>query len=260
MSDARLKLHRRDVVLDRRTFTALSLRPSAAERFATNYFHDTWHVIGSEMSCRLLGRPCWALGYQRRERTMIVLDPSVLVANPFDAHPSSPIAIVNRDLGTPTRAGYDALRAKLPWRTASEGTVTLSTPSLTAGLAVQRRSWADARWRESATHDPERNRRWIDEVNGMVVLSATSRVLREWGLDLSVLGDAWYRGADSTYLDSSREGEVQAVRDFDAMAIRAVDARRRRFPGRDVERLSPHEREIVWFDGERVAALRSDGP
>ena len=44
----RLKVHRRSVWLDRLEYTILSPRPTEEARFATNYFHETWHVITSE--------------------------------------------------------------------------------------------------------------------------------------------------------------------------------------------------------------------
>ena len=51
----RLKVHRRSVWLDRLEYTILSPRPTEEARFATNYFHETWHVITSQRGAAAAG-------------------------------------------------------------------------------------------------------------------------------------------------------------------------------------------------------------
>lgn len=125
-----LIVHRRSVRLDAQTWTALSFRPAETVRFATNYFHETWHILGGLETAHLLGRVCWAMAFQRVERTMFVIERTHLVPNPFDADPSSTIVIVNSDLGTPNHQARIALKRHLPWGRPSEGRVTLRTHGL----------------------------------------------------------------------------------------------------------------------------------
>ena len=117
-------------MLDGRACTVLTPRPSQPERFATNAFHGTWHVLTDPAGAQLLARLMWAMAFQRKPRTILLVDSPLLVTNPFDADPSSPILIVNSDLGGPTRTGLDALEALLPLRAPSEGTVKLRIDGL----------------------------------------------------------------------------------------------------------------------------------
>lgn len=253
MGTTRLKVRRRDVALDGRRFTALSLRPSSTrQRFATNHYHGTWHVLGGPGAGQLLGRICWAMAHERHDRTVFVIDPAFLVPNPFDADRSNPIVIVNSDRGTPSRAGFDRLRSALPWSGPSEGTVTLDVRSLPA-VIDDADLLVDLDRRSGAAWNDHRRRSWTDEVNGLLVFSAPADVLRWWGRYLSRLGESWYAGSDDTELGYP-DGEAQVFRDFSGMVGRAIEARARCHPGREHERLEEGERPSVWFEPRRVAA------
>lgn len=233
--------------LDGRGYTVLSPRPSSRCRFATNRHHETWHVLTDEAGASLLGRLFWALGYQRRERTIIVIDTRFLVPNPFDADPSSPIAIVNNDLGSLRRAAVADLRAKIPFSASSDGTVVLQTQGLDVALydeEAYRRREERAGWRWN-THQ---QRRWIDRVNGMLVIAAPPPVLRGWGMSMS-RPERWPLG-DAAYLDwPDRTGEVQVLDDFEGRVSGALAVRNHLFPGRGHEELSDDERRQVWVAG-----------
>ena len=84
----RLKTHSRTLDLDGLSYTILSPRPAAEARFATNRYHETWHVITDISGAQLLARLCWAMAFQRHARTITVIDQSFLLPNPFDADPS----------------------------------------------------------------------------------------------------------------------------------------------------------------------------
>lgn len=131
----RVKLHRRHVDLDGRAFTVLTLRSSIDCRYATNYFHETWHVLTDPAGARLLGRLCWSLAFQRRQGTIAVIDQPLLVPNPFDADKSSPIVIANSDLAPLNRTAIGQLKRFLAQKKPSEGTVRLSTSGLDRLLA-----------------------------------------------------------------------------------------------------------------------------
>ena len=75
----RLKLHRRQLRLDGRQYTVVTLRPGTDARFSTNHFHDTWHVLSDWHGARLLGRLLWGLAYQRVPGTLVLVDRPFLV-------------------------------------------------------------------------------------------------------------------------------------------------------------------------------------
>ena len=244
-SAERLKVHRRSLVLDGLHYTALSPRPGAGPRFATNNYHDTWHILSDVVGAQLLARLCWAMAYQRHERTFVVIDPPSLCPNPFDADPSSPVVIVNSDLGPFGRDAADALRAALPFTTPSDGTVVLQTRGLDVALADPK-AFAE-RDDQAGWRDAHQKRRWIDVVHGLLVVAAPPPVLREWGLELSGLGEWSHDGSSWSHLDlPERTGEVQILEEFTTLVDQTVAAREEHFPGRTTQRLSDTERSELW--------------
>jgi hypothetical protein len=251
-SPERLKVHRRSVSLDGRPYTVLSLRPGVASTFATNRYHETWHLLTDVPGAQLLGRLFWAMAFQRHERTIVVLDQAFLVPNPFDADPSSPIAVVNSDLGPLDRSALSDLKGMLPFTTPSAGTVVLQTRGLDIALADEsafygREEKAGWRWNE------HQQRRWIDRTNGVVVVAAPPPVLRMWGVQTFTLGRHSRRGTDVAELDyPTGNGEIQVLDDFDARVSSARTARERLFPGRCNEELTEGERRQIWELGDVI--------
>jgi hypothetical protein len=237
----RLKVHRRTLGLDHRRSTVLALRPATEERFATNRFHQMWHVLSDVAGAHLLGRLCWAMAHERRPGTFAVIDPRFLVPNPFDADPSSPIVVVNNDLGPFSRPMAAALWHRLPFTTPSEGTVVLRTPGLDGALAAGQRPP-----REWNRHQ---QRHWIERVHGLVVIAGPPPMLREWAMGMARLGNGFHQGSDYVELGWSpdgADGEIQILEDFAARVVTAQAARERLFPGRARAELTQEERERVW--------------
>jgi hypothetical protein len=239
-----LKVHRRTLRLDGLDYTILSPRPSSEARFATNRFHETWHVLSDAEGARLFARLCWAMAFQRRSHTVMVIDAPLVVPNPFDADPSSPIAIVNSDLGPFGRDAAAALRASLPFRVASSGTVALQTRGLDVALedpkAFAQRD-DQAHWR---TH---RTRRWFDGSAGLLMLSAPSAVLKTCGVEVSELGTRSHEGSSWSYLDyPEKDGEVQVLDNFSSHVERAISARSHLFTGREREQLPEEDKRRIW--------------
>jgi hypothetical protein len=243
----RLKVHRRSVWLDRLEYTILSPRPTEEARFATNYFHETWRVITSKEGAALLARLCWAMAFQRRERTIVLIDSPLMVPTPFDADPSSPVVIVNNDLGAFSRAVIKDLRAQLPLSKASDGTVVLQTRGL--DQALENPNEFRDRNRETQLDNHHQQRRWIDGSHGLVVIAAPPPVLRSWGVELSDLGTWSDEGRSWEYLDyPDKVGEVQVLDDFDSMLATAQAARTRAFPDAANRRLTEDERSEILAD------------
>jgi hypothetical protein len=243
-----IKLHRRDLRLDGQVHTILSLRPSDPYRFATNFFHETWHLLSDQSGGRLIGRMCWSMAFQRKPNTILLIDYPNLVTNPFDADPSNPIVIANSDLGTPSRQVLSDLQKKLPFRSRSEGTVQLSSFGLDTYTDNPRAYFDEhgaiwAPWRKNVVQ--------VDRINGVIMLSATAANLKIIGIDLASIGNQYFFGQDSSYLDQEESsGEVQIFRDFTMLVSLALVARTELFPGRSSTELSPAEKQAVY---DRIA-------
>jgi hypothetical protein len=232
-------------VLGGSRYAVLSPRPSVEARFATNRYHDTWHIVTDVSGAHLLARLCWAMAFQRHPGTVLVIDPPLLVPNPFDGDPPAPIVIVNNDLGPFDREAAASLRAALPFRSPSEGTVVLQTRGLDIALSdlkeFERRE-DQARWR-----DLHQKRRWIDGSAGLMVIASPPPVLRKWGVDLSGLGSWSHQGSSWAELDyPQKEGEVQVLEHFGARVENAVEIRNRLFPAQSGERLTEDDRRQIW--------------
>jgi len=247
-----LKVHRRTAVLDGRPATVFTLRPSTQCRFATNYFHGTWHVLSDVAGAQLLARVSWALAYQRRAGTIFVVDSRFLVPNPFDADKSSPIVLMNSDIAHLTSRAVRDLKKFLGRMGGSEGTVKLSTTGLDeileAGGSKALREAQSASGERWSAHDWHAR---TERVNGVVVLAAPPPTLKWWAVWLNQLGSHWYRGSDATELDHEHsyergDGEVQVFPNFDQMVQRAIETRSKLFPDAEHRELSGDEREAVW--------------
>jgi hypothetical protein len=215
----RLKVHRRSVRLDGRAYTVLSPRPSASSRFATNQDGAMYQVLTDPVGAQFLARLCWAMAYQRHERTLTVIDSNFLVPNPFGADTSSPIVIVNSALGSLSDAVLADLQSQLPLATPSDGTVVLQTRGLDQALddpaAFGQRS--DQVARRSESHQDG----WIDGDSGLWVLTAPPPVLRAWGVELS-LPDG----------EGAGPGEVRVLASLDDHVARSIAPTNHPLPGR----------------------------
>jgi len=125
-----LKLHVRDVRLGPRIFHVISPRPGFSAKFATNYFHDTWHIVCDVSGWRLLSRVFGALAVGREENSIFWIGPDLMEPAPFDQEPSRPVVIVP---STVTHIAKDDLkqlivklkRTRFPTRTIRWGTPTI---------------------------------------------------------------------------------------------------------------------------------------
>jgi hypothetical protein len=249
-----VKLHRREIMLDRKSYTVLSPRPTTPFRFATNLYHDTWHVLSDARGAHLLGRMFWSMAYQRRPNTIMVIDYPLLVPNPFDADPSSPILISNTNLGGLSKTAVTQLNQNLPFTSRSLGIVRLATPGLARLLAGQ--TDLERTQRDSGDSWTAYERAgFTDRVKGVVVLAAAPPMLEWWALWLSRLGTRPYEGSDYSELGHSANrgwhrdagtGEVQIFERFSTMVSQAAETRKRLYPNAGNRELLQNEREAVW--------------
>ncbi|MBF6345712.1 hypothetical protein [Nocardia cyriacigeorgica] len=223
-TDPMLKLHRRAMVLDGRAYTVLSLRPGTDFRFATNRFHETWHILSDWRGARVLARLLWGLSYQRRPGVLVLIDPAHLDPDPFDAVPSDPIVLMPSELTVLTRQAAAQLRRRLPLRDRSHGTVRWQSFGLDAAVA-ELAEWR-RRWRELGDDrylPPATGWERVERIGGLIVFAGSTARLREWAVSVATLGDYGADDMDYTFLDENRDGEVQIFRQY----RRRVDAAQR---------------------------------
>lgn len=177
----KLKLHRRNVELDGERFTILSLRPTTAARFAVTEYHDALQILCDVHGAELLGRLSWAMAFQSRAHTILLIDLPLIAQDPFDVSPPAPILIVNSDLGSPSATAIEALVSRLPLTDDSEGSLRLMTAGFDRALADPDRFWTQERAEDP---DLERhvNARWVARVSGAIVLAAPPPALRQWAV------------------------------------------------------------------------------
>lgn len=207
----KLKLHRRNLELAGERFTVLALRPTTTERFATTEYHDTWHLLCNLAGVDLLGRLAWAMAFQSRPHTLIVVDLPQIAADPFDASPTAPILIVNTDLDPPGAEAIESLRAQLPLTTESEGSVRLSIAGFDRARADPDRFWNQER-SDDQDFKAHQQARWLEQVGGVVVLAASAEVLRQWAVRVAGLATLPPLEPDWTPDQEHRwTGEVQVL-------------------------------------------------
>ncbi|MCB9792521.1 MAG: hypothetical protein H6741_07300 [Alphaproteobacteria bacterium] len=215
----RMKLHLRVRRVAGQDWRLLTLRPGLRARVSSNHFHDTWHLLGDARAGRLLGHLLWGLAFQRRPRTVILLDAPHLVATPFEADPALPVLLVNHGLGVPdARACQGLLRAARSGE--PDRSVRWRTWGLEEADKAQPPWW---RWRQQV----ERVRR----AGGLIRWVACADALRMQAracVDLNPM-TPW----GSTYFPTDNwQGEVQLFKDFHRMcsvakkAAREIDERR----------------------------------
>jgi hypothetical protein len=191
----RLKLHRRELWLRGRRYTVVTLRPGTDARFSTNFSHGTWHIVSDWHGARLLGRLLWGLAYQRTPGTLLLIDRPFLDRNPFDAEPADPIALVPACITPLTGKAARDLRRHLPLASASAGTVRWRTHGLDAALATRRtdRDRPVGAWRASWI-PPRGFQERMDRIGGLVTLTATAAVLKEYAAHIYTLDEYHYQG------------------------------------------------------------------
>jgi hypothetical protein len=182
----KLKLHRRNVELGDERFTVLSLRPTTTARFATTEYHDAFQIICDVDGAELLGRLSWAMAFQSRKHTILLIDLPLIAPDPFAVSPPAPILIANSELEAPNAAALDSLTAQLPLTGDSEGSVRLMTAGFDRALAD-----VEHFWNQERAEDPELkqhvNARWVERVGGAIVLAAPPPVLRQWAVRVAEL-------------------------------------------------------------------------
>jgi hypothetical protein len=220
----RVKLHRRRLWLDGRSYTVVTLRPGTDARFSTNFFHNTWHVLSDWHGARLLGRLLWGLAYQRTPGTLVLIDRPFLDPNPFDAEPADPIALVPALITPLTTKAARQLRQRLPLRGLPDGTLRWHTHGLNTAVAERRALRERGTW-EPPWIEPRGFQERMDRIGGLITFAAIPTVLKETAAWIYTLGDYAYEGMAYAEIDGLH-GEIQVFRDYRRRVSAARVARR----------------------------------
>ncbi len=110
-------------------------RPSGSRRRSTTR-RGTSSAMSKGRSCSAGSRGRWRS--RPVQHTLLLIDLPQIAKDPFDASPTSPILIINTDLGRPTPAAIEALHAQLPQTDPSEGSVRLTTTGFDRALERRR--------------------------------------------------------------------------------------------------------------------------
>jgi hypothetical protein len=247
-----VKLHRRVLRCAGHDYTVITLRPGADCRFATNRYHEAWHVLSDFRGARLLGRLLWGLAYQRRPGTLVLIDRTD--PNPFDAAPSDPIALVPSDLTALGRGAAHALRRHLPLRGAPDGTVRWHTHGLDVALARSAARRARPSSVEPEPYIPPRGREIRTErVGGLLTVAGTAEALKEFAEEVHPLGEHAWHGMDYTE-GAWPGGEVQVFGNYRAR-VSAARVARRELAGTALA--SADLTPLIWDHGTTVRNRRA---
>ncbi len=249
----RVKLHRRVVRANGRDYTVISPRPGTDVRFATNFYHETWHILSDARGARLLGRLLWGLAYARVPGTVVLIDGPSLSTEPFEGTRADPILLVPAHLTPLTDRTAADLRRALPHARAG-GTVRWHTHGLDAQVATARRVRLPGEgW---PPYDPPVGPERVGRLGGFVSITASPDHLREDALSVYQLADWLTRESEHVYLGWGQcygaDGEVQIFRDFRARVSSARVARREVLAEGATERID----ERIWA---RAADVRHRG-
>ena len=243
----------------RRVLRVVTLRPQTATRFSTNYFHDTWHILGGTDGAVLLGRLLWGLAFQRHPGTLVLIDESHLVPTPFEADPPDPILLIPSGL---TRIDDDRLRAlRLRLRRAPGAPTTIRWHTFGMAAALDRER-ARPYW-DPLSHLRPRER--MARRAGHVCYTAPAAILRETGVGIYQMHaspDPWgsyYPLADNRRDGSSwsYDGEFQQLPSF-ARDVSAARVARREILGAAAGALvSDEDRALIYRRKDQAIARRS---
>jgi hypothetical protein len=237
-----LKLHLRVFEIHGVTLRVVTLRPQNQVRVSTNYFHDTWHLLGGPAGAVLLGRLLWGLAFQRHAGTLVLIDGDHVAPTPFEADPPDPIILVPDAI---TRIDDDLLRAlRLRMRRSPGSPTTIRWHTFGMPAALERDDPRPWRW---IRKEPGATRERISRRAGYLVYTAPAEILRRTGLSIYSM----HTGSGGDYLpfgqrDSTHwhyDGEFQLIPGFDHRVARAIIARREIIG----------DRPLLAGDDERVA-------
>jgi hypothetical protein len=253
------KLHLRLEPVGRRTYRVASLRPGCGVTFATNHYHDTWHVLSDPAGAALLARLLWGLAFQKRPGTLVCIHGAHLRPTPFDADRSDPIVLVPTALTPVVAADLVALRDRLR-RPAREGW-RIGWPAFGLDRELDEEARAEGAGERSPRRPPY-DEYLIDvrRVGGCVVIAGPQGALRATARFVHYLAERrTHDGSNYMYLGAwqgAPPGEVQVFDRYRAMLSEAAEARRRTLAAGDAPAAHDELLRVIGSRREQVTAER----
>lgn len=131
----RSKLHLRVRQLGGQELRLLTLRPGTDLQLANNSYHETWHLLTDNEGSRQLAHLLWAMSFQQKPGTVLLLDAPFVVPTPFDADRSRPVLVVLSELGGLGHPALEALQAARHGLGPPDTSVRIDTHGLLAEAA-----------------------------------------------------------------------------------------------------------------------------
>jgi hypothetical protein len=235
----------RRVATPRGEYDVLTLRAGMRVTFASNYFHNTWHILAGCVGATALARLLWAVSFDRRENVVVLLDGEHIVQNPFDGMRTRPILLCDSERTFVDDSVVSAILVMRAQNKPSEKTVGLqsqglayaeTTDALTDRLGAKRQ--------RSPLHYRSSDKLWRREIakicSGALVYGAPALILRERAKSVASMAHSLWptmglSAGRSNYLsiahrkgERSPDGEVQIFSKFEELvaAANGVDALR----------------------------------
>ena len=232
----RSKLHLRVRRLGGQELRLLTLRPDTDLQLANNHHHETWHLVTDNSGSRQLAHLLWAMSFQQKPNTVLLLDAPFVVPTPLDADRSRPVLVVPSELGGLTQKALEALQAARHGLGPPDTSVRIDTHGLTTEAPdLPRHLWREA-------HETVRVRTGFLEYRAdraslrMTARSAHRlRACQDWPTDID-LGD---------FSGHAPEGELQLYQDFRAGVRIATRLRSER--GLQPGFATPAQQESLWW-------------
>ena len=221
----RMKVHLRHFTIHAKQYSIITLRPGLKVQWSSNYFHETWHILGTMRSAKILARLMWGLSYQKIANTYVLIDSSYMFPNPFDAASSDPIL-----LGTSKPSKELLIRLKKPLG-ASQQTIRWHTFSLSN--LIQNEDLHNDFMNQYYLTFKRKQALVTTRMKGFLTIYGNPQLLRYESFWIHRLHTApsaeFYRTTDYHYIDDARsyppQGEVQIFHDYRKRLADAKQAR-----------------------------------
>ena len=235
--DDRMKMHLRVLRLGGSTLRVITLRPDTKVAYATNYFHETWHILSDPQGARLLARLMWGLSYQRQPNTVVLIYGSHIVPTPFGSERSDPILLMRAEDNQPKEKTLQKLRQRLIHLGPSHQTVRWLTFGLDKKVEEDKlctpgdfsRDYANDFWLWTCDAQRLRDAETMGRKSGFVCYRAPAKMMQLAASQIVTMQPTG-QYSDYHYLAESDsrwpDGEVQIFSDFRQRCSAAKEARR----------------------------------
>jgi len=249
------------------TYRIVTLRPGTGIVFSANYFHQTWHIVTSQLGARMLARLLWAISFERHPGTLLLIHGGNLAPTPFEAERSDPFLIVPAGLTHLDSSAFRILKGRLLRLGPPTKTIRWQTFGLDLALKQQ-----DSRPHSDGEHLYwKRNQHFwkqerMERIGGFICYSAPAAILREQALmihrlrvrkgHLTTEMDYHFLAYSSNKGSWYGDGEVQIFADYMDRVASANEARQELVANPKQPILSETIQEVISRRRDQIKARR----